>query len=102
MTGDYRAEPGWRRNMRIAGLAAGGLTVDARDGGLTMRGRFGALRRPAPLTRMPGGDDLHFRMLLRGAPYDGVPMDVVFVRGADGRISRVDLGLLGARFHRRA
>jgi hypothetical protein len=41
-------------------------------------------------------------MLLRGAPYDGVPLDVVFVRDADGRVSRVDLGILGARFHRRS
>jgi hypothetical protein len=101
VVGDYVAEPGWRQNLRVAAMTGGRLTVAARDGGLVLKSRFGALRGPRELLPVAGSDELHFRLLLQGAPYDGVPLDVVFAMASDGTAPRVDLGMLGARFHRR-
>jgi CubicO group peptidase (beta-lactamase class C family) len=101
VVGDYAAEPGWRQNLRVAAMTGGRLTVAARDGGLVIKSRFGALRAPRELVSVAGSDDMHFRLQLRGAPYDRVPLDAVFLPGPDGRAERVDLGMLGARFHRR-
>ena len=101
VVGDYVAEPGWRGNLRVASMTGGRLTVAVREGSLVLRSRFGAMHRPSELAPVAGSDDLHFQLMLRGMPYDGVPLDVVFAPGPNGTASRVDLGMIGARFHRR-
>ena len=95
IVGDYVAEPGWRSNLRAASMTGGRLTVARREGALMLRSRFGGMRRPMELLPVPGEDDLHLRVLLQGMPYDGVPLDVVFAADAEGRVTRLDLGLLG-------
>jgi CubicO group peptidase (beta-lactamase class C family) len=100
LTGRYRAGRG-SRNLRLLAMTGGRLTVGDADGRLSLRGRFGPLRRRVPLEPADPGDALRFRFMLRGFLYDQVPVDVVFTRDADGRIRRLDLGLIGARMHRR-
>jgi hypothetical protein len=97
--GTYKLERGRRRNLRALVLTGGRVSVRASDAGLTMRGRFGPLRRGVALAPM-GSDPLRFRFLLPGFPYQDVPVDTVFVRGSDERVNRLDLGLVGARLWR--
>ena len=100
VSGDYKAVHGPTINLRSFALTGGRLRVRNRGGALFMQGRFGPLRSPVQLMPINPEDPLWFRFNLRGFAYDDMPLDVVFAGDGTGRISRLDVGLLGSRFRR--
>jgi CubicO group peptidase (beta-lactamase class C family) len=101
VTGTYVAAPGFTRNLRVLAMTGGRVSVKTTEDGLTMRGRFGVLRRRVLLLPKSAGDPLRFQFMLRGFPYEGVPMEAVFLPGSPDGSRRLDLGLIGAQLHRR-
>jgi hypothetical protein len=87
--------------MRLLAMTGGRVSVKATKAGLTLRARFGVLRRPVTLLPRSGNDPLRFQFMLHGFPYEDVPVEAVFVEGSNDQASRLDLGLIAARMHRR-
>ena len=78
--GAYHPAPGLFTNEMAWGAFGGRARVERAGDGLSLRGRFGLLRKPLPLHPLAEAPD-RFRLL-----YDDAALDIDFFRAADGRV----------------
>lgn len=101
LVGAYGPSPGLLTNVRVHGALGGQLDVTIHEGHLALRGLVGKLSKPLRLHPLSSDDPLRYRALVDEGQRL-VPLDVAFVRGADGAVDAVNLEmLLPMRLHRR-
>lgn len=93
LVGAYGPPPGLLTNVRVHGAFGGQVDVEIRDGHLVLRGLVGKLSKPIRLHPLSDDDPLRYRAIVDEGQRRA-PLDVAFVRGADGTVDELNLQML--------